>query len=163
MKYNILVEAYLHSVKSLKQLVRGLMRNDDDHEDILHEAFCRLWTAKQDYKDEREAMMIMTRTVRNICIDQLRRNKVVQFKPLEMDLQDSFADNFEVQDEFEKVQQIIEEELSATARQVLRMRDYEGYEIEEIAMQLGMKNVAVRMTLSRARKKIREQYNRRNQ
>lgn len=40
------------------------------------------------------------------------------------------------------------------------MKEFEGYEIEEIAQELNMQPTAVRMNLSRARKEIRNQYSR---
>ena len=41
---------------------------------------------------------------------------------------------------------------------VLRMKHVEGFEVEEIAQLTGTNPVAVRTNLSRARKKIREQF-----
>jgi len=40
---------------------------------------------------------------------------------------------------------------------VIQLRDIEQYDLEEIAKMLEMNNTAVRVTLSRARKTIREQ------
>ena len=43
---------------------------------------------------------------------------------------------------------------------VLRMKHIEGFEVEEIARLLGSTTIAVRTNLSRARKKICEQFKR---
>ncbi len=42
-------------------------------------------------------------------------------------------------------------------KMVIQLRDIEQYELDEIADMLDMNNTAVRVTLSRARKAIREQ------
>ena len=45
---------------------------------------------------------------------------------------------------------------------ILRMKHIEGFEVEEIARLTGSTPVAVRTNLSRARKKVREQFLMRN-
>ena len=45
---------------------------------------------------------------------------------------------------------------------VLRMKHVEGFEVEEIARLTGSNPIAVRTNLSRARKKVREEFLRRN-
>ncbi len=49
------------------------------------------------------------------------------------------------------------EELPEQQKMVIQLRDIEQYDLEEIAKMLEMNNTAVRVTLSRARKTIREQ------
>jgi len=48
------------------------------------------------------------------------------------------------------------EELPEQQKMVLQLRDVEDYDFEEIEEMLGMKATAVRVTLSRARKAVRE-------
>ena len=45
---------------------------------------------------------------------------------------------------------------------ILKMKHIEGMEVEEIARLTGSNPIAVRTNLSRARKKVREQFMRRN-
>lgn len=52
--------------------------------------------------------------------------------------------------------------LPAGMREVLMLRHMHGLELDEIAAELGMQPGAVRVALSRARKKIREIYERQN-
>ena len=63
---------------------------------------------------------------------------------------------------FNEVEAIIEKELTPLQKQILESREYKGEPLESIAERLGMQQTAVRMQLSRARKKIRECYRRRN-
>jgi RNA polymerase sigma-70 factor (ECF subfamily) len=48
--------------------------------------------------------------------------------------------------------------LPSLQQTIIRMKDIEGYEVGEIAEIIGTAQEAVRMNLSRARKKIREQF-----
>ena len=54
-----------------------------------------------------------------------------------------------------KMHQIIQT-LPEQQRSIIQLRDIEGYDFEEIAELLDMNENAVRVNLSRARKKIRE-------
>lgn len=63
---------------------------------------------------------------------------------------------------FLEVEEIINRQLSPMQRQILREKEYEGKSIEEIADVLQMQPTAVRMQLSRARKTIRECYQKRH-
>ena len=56
------------------------------------------------------------------------------------------------------VQRIIAQNLSPQQRRVLDLREVQGLSFEAIAEMLSMQPAAVRMTLSRARKTIREIY-----
>ena len=53
---------------------------------------------------------------------------------------------------------IIEKELTIQQKEILELRDIKGYSFEEIAEKLSTSENAIRMNLSRARKKIRECY-----
>ena len=63
---------------------------------------------------------------------------------------------FSLNDSISWVGKIIEN-LPEQQKMVIQLRDIEQYDLDEIAQMLEMKNTAVRVTLSRARKAIREQ------
>ena len=75
-------------------------------------------------------------------------------------ISDTTDKELEVREKFILVKQIIDRELSELQQKILEMKEFEGYEIEEIAQELNMQPTAVRMNLSRARKEIRNQYSR---
>ncbi|MDE5656586.1 MAG: sigma-70 region 4 domain-containing protein, partial [Muribaculaceae bacterium] len=56
------------------------------------------------------------------------------------------------------VNALIASELSSRDRDILMMRDRNGYDFDEIAAEFGMTEAAVRVALSRARKTIRNIY-----
>jgi len=62
----------------------------------------------------------------------------------------------------EEVEELIDHQLSPVQRSILKKKEYEGQSIDEIAKELDMQQAAVRMQLSRARKTIRECYQKRH-
>ena len=157
------MQIYFSKIKNRLLTVTGyLLKDQDDAEDAVQETFCRLWQIREKISDENEATAIAIKTARNICIDQLRRKKIVRYEALD-DYENYCSDNqsqhqLEVQDEYQIVRQLIEERLSPLQQKILLMKEVEGYEIDEIAEELNMNNSAVRMNLSRARKDIRSLY-----
>ena len=64
----------------------------------------------------------------------------------------------ELKDEANIVQRIIET-LPEQQRQIVKMHDVDDFSYEEIEQATGLTTVNIRVLLSRARKKIREQFN----
>ena len=129
-----------------------MLSDADAAEDALQDAFVRLWGRYQ-VRNEREAEALLTRTVRNVSIDQLRKRKTV---PLAMDLPEERTENREAL--FRRVEEMVDTELTDLQRLIIRRHEYESVTLEKIAEELGMQPPAVRMQLSRARKIIREHY-----
>ena len=107
--------------------------------------------------DQQQTENITNSIVRNLSIDYRRAaNRSVQS---DIDINDT--DNSKEQDIrelFDSVKKIIDIKLNDTQRNVLWLRDYEGYSFEEIAKKTGWTEANVRQILSRARKVIRETY-----
>jgi len=64
---------------------------------------------------------------------------------------------------YAQVAAIIEHELSPVQRSIVRMREYEGLDFDDIARRLDLQPSNVRVQLSRARKRIRQIYRERHQ
>ncbi|MDE7335204.1 MAG: sigma-70 family RNA polymerase sigma factor, partial [Muribaculaceae bacterium] len=98
--------------------------------------------------------------VRNSCIDQLRRNSRRAECPIDP-VAEEVADTDPQSDRaelYESVRAIINGQLSERERQVITMRDTQGYSFAEIAAELNITETNARMILSRARKAVREIY-----
>ena len=103
-----------------------------------------------------------TTVVKNLCIDAWRRQQnypTVELDPeKDMEIEESTERKLETQERFRLVQQIIHSKLSPTQQLILQRREFDGEDLETIARDLHMQPTAVRMQLSRARKTIRECY-----
>ena len=115
-------------------------------------------------KDEQEASALTVTTTRHICIDRVRqKSRFTEYDPESDEIQEETDNNNEqVQELFLTIKRLIDRELTENQRLILELRDFRGFEIDEIARQLNMQPTAVRMNLSRARKTIREQYKKLN-
>lgn len=157
-----LLTAYSGTLKRLSRKLARYLRGNDTADDLWQDVFCRLWTRRDDIAAA-EAAAIATTTARNLAIDSWRKGQRRQM--LELDEQrdsqsvPSAEDNYSTHEQYVIVRQLIESELTSTQKQVLQMRDIDGLSYEEIADTLCLQETAVRMQLSRARKKIRDIYN----
>ena len=148
----ILTETYQRIRERLRAGAGKMLSDAEAAEDALQDAFVRLWGRYQ-VRSEREAEALLTRTVRNVSIDQLRKRKTV---PLAMDLPEERTENREAL--FRRVEEMVDTELTDLQKLIVRRHEYESVTLEKIAEELGMQPPAVRMQLSRARKTIREHY-----
>ena len=152
---DILTETYQRIRERLRAGAGRMLSDAEAAEDALQDAFVRLWGRYQ-VRSEKEAEALLTRTVRNVSIDQLRKRKTV---PLAMDLPEERTENREAL--FRRVEEMVDTELTDLQKLIIRKHEYKSVTLEKIAEELGMQPPAVRMQLSRARKNIREQYRKR--
>lgn len=163
MSDDIWVSTFGRLHKRLLKMASRLLRDDVEAQDVLQDAFCRLWINYRSVGSEREAEALSVTTVRNLSVSSLRSRKEtttvedwLTAKEQETEVADNKAEREEL---FQMVEQLIEEHLSPLQRNILHLRELEGESTQEIARRLGMEETAVRMNLSRARRTIREIYN----
>lgn len=140
----------------LRQALRFLP-SKEDAEDVLQDAFIRLWAKAEQIETEKDAASLATVVIRNMAVDHYRQQKrKPQTTDVEMmDLQEETADIDERQ---QLVDEIMQRVLTPLQLRIVELREYEGLGYDEVASILGMQQPAVRMQLSRARKAIREEY-----
>jgi RNA polymerase sigma factor (sigma-70 family) len=145
----------------LFHFARLLLRDHAEAEDSVQEIFLKLWKLRFSLGEYNNLEAFAMRVTRNWCLDRLKAKK-----PLYIDSYSSGFDHhsetdsplglLEKADQMNTVQRIIHA-LPEQQQTVIQLRDIDGYEFEEIAAIMNMNVNAVRVTLSRARNKIREQ------
>ena len=162
MNEETLIATFTELRKRFIRLASRYINNQDDADDALQEAFCRLWPRRDSIKSRQEVEAMATTVVKNLCIDAWRRQQnypTVELDPeKDMEIEESTERKLETQERFRLVQQIIHSKLSPTQQLILQRREFDGEDLETIARDLQMQPTAVRMQLSRARKTIRECY-----
>ena len=140
-------------------MAMAILPNEDDAADALQDAFCKLWPRRDTINDEAKAEALTGVALRNICIDKMRKREVPTV-PIDEEHDTCESENtYNLREErYNTVKAIIDNELTAQQRTIIELKEIEGVDIEKIAQQLQMTESAVRMNLSRARKKIRECY-----
>jgi RNA polymerase sigma-70 factor (ECF subfamily) len=142
----------------LYRFAKRFLANAEEAEDMVQEVFIKLWNRRDKLDEYRSVEAIAMVTTRNLCFDKLKRRKINEekIKNLKDEMTESQLDQkTDLSDIIHKIYQIIQT-LPEQQRSIIQLRDIEGYDFKEIAELLDMNENAVRVNLSRARKKIRE-------
>ncbi len=132
---------------------------DEDSEDALQEAFCRLWGRRADVNDVSHAEGLLVKTTRNIRIDSLReRTSHPSVSLSEFTDPPWISGNDDIADTYNRVTKIAEKHLSERDREILYKREQDGMSFSEIADEYDLSEANVRMIVSRARKTLRNLY-----
>jgi len=140
------------------RLAKRLLVSNEEAEDATQEILMKLWNNKESIGDYRNVEAFSMTMTKNFCLDRLKSKQAQNLKIVHSNYQDnnvSLQRQVEISDSVGWVSKIIEE-LPEQQKMVLQLRDIEEYEFEEIAKVLDMNETAVRVSLSRARKTIRE-------
>ena len=146
--------------EKLQNFSRKLTENEADAEDIAQETFLKLWNmrCKLDEYDSIEALAMQI--TKNLSLDKIKSRKP-QGNELEImyiaSEQKTPAEEMEERDSVQCIRQLVDS-LPYLQKTIMRMKDIEGYELSEISTITGSQIEAVRTNLSRARKKVREQF-----
>lgn len=146
----------------LYRMAFRLMGNVQDAEDMVQETYFRLWSKRDEIATLANPDGFCMATLKNVCFDNLRRNRPDETddppETLPLMADEDVARDIETHDEAIKVMQLIHH-LPEPQRQVMTMRDVADMSFDEIELSTGLSSGNIRTLLSRARKKIREQYN----
>lgn len=152
MSDNFLIVAY----KNLQRRLRyGLSHTE---EDALGDAFLKLWAGKYQPATEEEGERLLYKAMRRRQTSLGRSEKRhPQTIPLDVQIADTSPDT-EADDTYLIIKRLIETELTPLQQDILQRHDINDETYSEIADKLRMQEAAVRMQLSRARRKIRDIY-----
>ena len=139
-----------------------LMGNTQDAEDMVQEAYLKLWKRRDELPTDIANLEAYCVTlVKHVCHDALRLAHLEEdgCPPEELPIAGStnVAHEVELKDEARQVMTLIGP-LPDQQRQIMQMRDVEDLPYEEIEKATGLTSINIRVLLSRARKKIREQF-----
>lgn len=156
-------------IKGRLQMTARRIVSDEAVDDALQDAFVRLWSRRSDFDSATAVEGVAVTTVRNICIDTLRRDAVrrhddIDDNPSAAAVTEDYGDDRQERRElYGEVTELIDKELSERDRRILYLRDRDGWEMDDIALEMGISEANVRVILSRSRKIIRQIYLKRKQ
>ena len=131
-------------------------------EDLVQEAFLKLWMKRDSLNKVENTEAFCTTIVRNIFFDRYRKNgnRFVEQPPEKLNIADdsNISEQLEHRENAIKFMNIIAR-LPEQQRLIITLRDIEDLSYSEIAAQTGLQAINIRVLLSRARKQIREQFN----
>jgi len=144
----------------LFHFARVLLNDHAEAEDSVQEIFLKLWKLRFSLSTYDNLEAFAMKVTRNWCLDRIKAKKPLYIESYSPGFDrhsemDSPLGLLEKADQMKTVQEIIQA-LPEQQQTVIQLRDIDGYEYEEIAELMNMNVNAVRVTLSRARNKIRE-------
>lgn len=146
----------------LFRIACALVGNKSDAEDILQDAYFKLWNKRNELPEIENPEAFCVTLVRNLCLDFLRSPRAGR-RETEIEEVTSLATDsspekeLETKDKEQQIRQLINR-LPDNQRQVIRLRGIDDCSMDEIEQITGLSAVNIRVLLSRARKAIREQF-----
>ena len=149
--------------KQMLQYARSVLENPEDAEDVVQEVLMKLWYMRQELHRYDSVTALSVEMTKNLCLNRLKVaqrkiERLEHFSTAELAFESEIPSplaQLEQKDDVAHVMRIIDR-LPELQQTILRMRHIDGFEIDEIAELTGSKPEAVRMNLSRARKKVKE-------
>jgi RNA polymerase sigma-70 factor (ECF subfamily) len=143
-----------------------ILRNQEESEDAVQEVFIKLWKMGDRLDNYESIDALATTMTKNYCIDQIRKLKhPVNYHTDINDYQ--FKTTISPHDQLENAESdaIIHRiigDLEDKYRMVIELRDIQGLSYEEISEKTGQNINTLRVTISRARGFIRDEYKKYN-
>lgn len=165
MEIDVLTSSFLGLRDKLHHIALNYLESDEDAKDALQDTWLKLRNGSK-VETTSEARNKLVTVLRNVCIDRLRKAKPIPIDAVsvrELNGYNMEEDNGEYQlSELKHLETLLQEGLTPQQREIFNLVTHEGMEYEQIAEKLSMTVEAVRMNMSRIRKKMRETYNKLN-
>lgn len=149
--------------RKLYALAFRILHNQEEAEDAVQEIFIKLWKMGDNLDDYKSIEALSTTMIKNYCIDQIRKQKHIK-----TDIPDDRYqfinspptphEEMEVKESGMIIKKIIET-LPENLRSLITMKEIEDCSYEEIAEKTDQNINTLRVSISRARKLIRDEYN----
>ena len=137
-----------------------ILQNEEEAKDVLQDIFLKLWQKRDELGKVENLEAFAIRMTRNRCLDLIRMRRTISMEIVKknnrMVEESSDTDYLENTEMATLVKRIISE-LPDLQRTVIHLRDIEQLEYEEIAEATELNVNAIRVNLSRARKKVRDE------
>ena len=147
-EYNQCVDLYADSVY---RFILKNLRNEADAKDIVQGAFEKMWINRERVDNARSKSYLFTVAYHQM-IDYIRKNKRIS-------LRDDFSEHSKItQQAVPDIKRILNEalgQLNEIQRSLVLLKDYEGYNYEEIGEITGLNASQVKVYLHRARLQLK--------
>jgi RNA polymerase sigma factor (sigma-70 family) len=147
--------------QNLYRFASSLLKDSHEAEDVVQDIFLKLWNMRNRMEEIKNINAFTYKMTRNICLDKLKGRRMQYYDvpgkgiPEPEVIDPDPQSMVEMRDSAEKVKDLISN-LPEQQKAVIHMRDIDGYSYEEISEIMSMEINAIRVTLSRARRSVRE-------
>ncbi|MDR3340045.1 MAG: RNA polymerase sigma factor [Candidatus Symbiothrix sp.] len=135
------------------------LENQADAEDIVQETYIKLWQKRDGLESLLNPESFAVTLLKNNCLDFLKkvRPELSQIYEMNIPVADSSSVQLENRDKLEHIQ-VIMNRLPIQQKQVIQMKIWDNLPDAEIGRRTGLKEGNIKMIVSRARKTIKELY-----
>jgi RNA polymerase sigma-70 factor (ECF subfamily) len=147
-----------YSVKLYPMIFR-ILRNEEETRDALQELMLKLWNKRIDLDQCTNLTSYVVTTAKNYSFDLLKKKRPVIMGEKEEYKILNIAENEIDPDRREKYEYVHKtiEKLPEKLKTIIRLRDIDGFSFEEIKEMTGCEVANIRVILSRARLKVKQE------
>ncbi|MBR9999285.1 MAG: RNA polymerase sigma factor [Cyclobacteriaceae bacterium] len=145
--------------QKLYRFVRAYLKNEASAEDIVQDVFLKLWDNRDEFRKIQNVEAWSMTMARNMVLDKLRRERNYSVDPHEMSMNGYNNETPEMIMERDEVRTDIRrviERLPDKQKEVILLREIEGYSYQKIGEIMGIDQNLVKVTLFRARENLRK-------
>ncbi len=147
--------------KKLLRFAIQFLKDEDEAKDVVQDVFLKLWQKRDELEKIENIEAFAMRMTRNRCLDIIRANKTI---PINAETDRKMKEEtVDVHNQVEFTESAIQikkliENLPDLQRTIMYLRDIEQLSYDEIAETTELQLNAIRVNLSRARKKVRDEF-----
>jgi RNA polymerase sigma-70 factor (ECF subfamily) len=143
----------------LYRMAYRFLENQADAEDMVQEAYIKLWQKRDELESLINPESFAVTLLKNTCLDFLKKVKPDISGMYEMNIPavESLSVQIENRDQLHHIQFIMNQ-LPVQQQQIIRLKVWDNLPDEEIEQQTGLKKGNIKVIVSRARKTIKELY-----
>ena len=147
--------------KKLLRFATHFLKDEDEAKDVVQDVFLKLWQKRDELAQVENVEAFAMRMTRNRCLDVVRANKTIPIsaetdRKMKQEAVD-VHDQVEFTESANQIKKLINK-LPDLQRTVMYLRDIEQLSYDEIAETTELQLNAIRVNLSRARKKVRDEF-----
>jgi RNA polymerase sigma-70 factor (ECF subfamily) len=147
--------------RDLIALARRFLRatgGPEEAEDIVQEALLALWELSEKGYPIRSEKALAIKITKNICISRYRKRRIETVSIQD----DSISGGFSAEERTEaadntRIKKSVYGELNKSEAELMTMKAENGLTLDEIAKETGRPKQSIKVTISNARRKLREQ------
>ena len=146
----------------LYRLSLSILREHREAEDVVQDTLLKLWSKKDEWSDIENLEAYCYRAVKNLSLDRISSLTAKKTETIEQDKENFYFIDMDnpylefIRNEQNSVLYKGIEELSENQKLVFQLREIEGMSYKKIAVSLDITEDLVKISLFRARKKIKE-------
>lgn len=142
----------IQNKEKLFRFAFSILKNGEDAQDAVQEVVLKLWKNKQALDKTKNIESFCMTSIKNYCFDIIRRQKhLVKYQNTAIPTYEEL--NVENVDFVEKLKKELYQ-LPTQQRMAIELKDFQGYEYNEISEILEQSINTVRVSVSRGRKKL---------